>query len=104
MKDLQPKHCARILRVLAEPERLRIIQCLSEGPKNVSELAQLLGRHVVKVSHHLSVLRQAGLDDDHRESRFVIYQLHPDVNRPASDAETEEHLDLSCCRLQIPKQ
>src|SRR5262245_36092358 len=63
MKDLKPKQCARILRVLAEPERLRIIQCLSGGPKNVSEIAQLLGRHVVKVSHHLSVLRQAGLVD-----------------------------------------
>ncbi len=102
MKDLQPKRCARILRVLAEPERLRIIQCLSDGPKNVSALATLLGRHVVKVSHHLSVLRQAGLVEDQRQGRYVIYQLHPDVYRPA-DGNGNDHLDLGCCRLEVPK-
>ncbi len=104
MKDLQPKRCARLLRILAEPERLRIIQCLSDGPKNVSEIAELLDRHVVKVSHHLSVLRQAGLVEDERQGRFVVYRLHPDVYRPACNTETKEHLDLGCCRLEVPRE
>ena len=103
MKDLEPKRCARILRVLADPERLRIIQCLSAGPRNVSELAALLGRAVVKVSHHLSVLRQAGLVEDERQGRYVVYRLHPDVYRPAG-ANGDEHLDLGCCRLEVPKE
>jgi ArsR family transcriptional regulator len=102
MKDLQPKRCARLLRVLAEPERLRIIQCLRLGPRNVGDLAEVLGKHVAKVSHHLSVLRQAGLVEDLREGRHIIYSLHPEVYRPCCEGETREHLDLGCCRLEMP--
>jgi DNA-binding transcriptional ArsR family regulator len=104
MKDPQPKQCSRLLRVLAEPERLRIIHCLSSGPKNVGEIAELLGKHVVSVSHHLGVLREAGLVEDQRHGRFVIYQLSPDVYQPGGKAEASDHLDLGCCRLEIPKE
>jgi DNA-binding transcriptional ArsR family regulator len=104
MKDLEPKRCSRILRVLADPERLRIIQLLSAGPKNVGEIARLLGRHVVKVSHHLRVLRQAELVEDHREGRFVIYQLNPEIYKPAGSRESCDCLNLGCCRLEVPKE
>ena len=50
MEDpLQPDRCARLLKSVADPERLRIIQCLREGPKNVSELAALLGEGSVQM-------------------------------------------------------
>jgi DNA-binding transcriptional ArsR family regulator len=104
MKDpLQPKHCARLLRAIADPERLRIIRCLREGPRNVSEIAQLLDAPIVMVSHHLGVLRQAGLVQDEKQGRFVIYRLHPDVYQPEGNGDTE-HLDLGCCRLEIPRE
>ena len=87
MKDaLQPDRCARMLRALADPERLRIITCLREGPRNVSELAALLHAEVVNVSHHLGVLRHAGVVCDEKQGRFVVYRLHPDVFRPGDDA------------------
>jgi len=104
MKDaLQPDRCARMLRALADPERLRIITCLREGPRNVSELAGLLHAEVVNVSHHLGVLRHAGVVCDEKRGRFVVYRLHPDVFRPGDDAPAPEHLDLGCCRLEIPR-
>jgi ArsR family transcriptional regulator len=103
MQDpIQPERCARLLRALADPERLRIVRCLREGARNVSELADLLQSPVVNVSHHLGVLRQAGLVQDRKEGRFVVYQLHPDVFQPADKRQGAEHLDLGCCRLEIP--
>jgi DNA-binding transcriptional ArsR family regulator len=104
MEDhLESDRCARLLRAVADPERLRIIQVLRGGPKNVSELAALLGeKEIVNVSHHLGVLRNAGLVRDRKQGRFVIYSLHPDIFQPAGDA-ANDHLNLGCCRLEIPK-
>jgi ArsR family transcriptional regulator len=105
MEDpLQPEHCARLLRAVADPERLRIIRCLRHGPLNVSELAAQLQAEVVKVSHHLGVLRQAKLVLDQKQGRYVVYQLHPDVFQPGNASEDTEYLDLGCCRLEIPKE
>jgi ArsR family transcriptional regulator len=104
-ESLEPEHCARMLRALADPERLRIVHCLRGGPRNVSELAGLLGAEVVNVSHHLGVLRHAGLVLDEKRGRFVLYRLHPDIFRPTADpGAPAEHLDLGCCRLEIPKE
>ena len=86
-----------MLRALADPERLRLIHCLRDGPRNVTELAGLVGGEVVNVSHHLGVLRHAGVVLDEKQGRFVVYRLHPDVFH-----STGEHLDLGCCRLELP--
>jgi ArsR family transcriptional regulator len=102
--SLQSKHCARLLRAVADPERLRIIQCLRTGPKNVSELAELLEAEIVNVSHHLGVLRQAGLVEDEKQGRFVLYRLHPSVFHQTTAARTMDYLDFGCCRIEIPKQ
>ncbi len=98
-EPLQPDRCARALRALADPERLRIIHCLRGGARNVSELAALLDAEIVNVSHHLGVLRHAGLVQDEKQGRFVVYRLHPDV---FSAGGNSEHLDLGCCRLELP--
>jgi DNA-binding transcriptional ArsR family regulator len=98
---LDPDRCARMLKATADPERLRIIQCLRKGPRNVGEIATELGDEVVNVSHHLGVLRTAGIVRDERQGRFVVYQLHPDVFQPSP--ASNDHLDFGCCRLEIPK-
>ncbi len=99
--SLQPDLCARMLKALADPDRLRIVRCLRDGAKNVSEIATALNAPIVNVSHHLGVLRQAGLVQDEKQGRFVVYRLHPDVFHP--EGGRSEHLDLGCCRLEIPK-
>jgi len=105
MKDpLQPQHCARLLRALADPDRLRIIRLLRDGPKPVKDVAALLDAQVVNVSHHLGVLRNAGLVHDEKQGRFVLYHLSPEVFQPAEPGGTTEHLNLGCCRLEIPKR
>jgi ArsR family transcriptional regulator len=103
-ESLEPQRCARLLRAVADPERLRIIRCLRTGPLNVSELAAQLGAEIVNVSHHLGVLRQAGLVQDQKQGRFVLYRLHPDVFKPTTDQDSTDFLDLGCCRLEMPKE
>ena len=38
---------------------------------------------MVKVSHHLGVLRSANVVQTHKEGKFVIYALHPEIPAPA---------------------
>jgi len=98
MRDrLQSSRCARMLKALADPDRLKIIQCLQTGPKNVSQLSELLRRELVNVSHHLSVLRHARLVRATRRGNFVEYSLHPSL-MPTKEAA--DGLDLGCCRIE----
>jgi len=59
-------------RVLAEPLRLRILQTLRHGEKNVSELTSILGTTQPNVSKHLRVLQEAGLIG-RRQSGTAVY-------------------------------
>jgi DNA-binding transcriptional ArsR family regulator len=101
-EPLQPQQCARKLSALAAPERLRIISLLRQGPLNVSEIEEQLGIKLVNVSHHLSVLRHAGLVEAEKRGRFVYYSLPPGALCPDGPDGTTEHLDLGCCRLELP--
>ncbi len=99
---LQPERCAHLLNALAAPERLRIIRFLRDGRRNVTEIAEMLDTAAVNVSHHISVLRHAGLVSGHKEGRFVFYSLVPGLLSPTDDAADTDSLDLGCCRLQLP--
>lgn len=94
---------ARLLAAVADPSRLRIIQCLRSGPQTVGRIAEAVQLAVVNASHHLGVLRQAGIVQDHKRGRFVEYQLHPDVFQPAGKSGEAEMLKLGGLRLELPK-
>lgn len=96
----QAKQCAELLQAIAEPNRIRIIDCLRTGSKNVTELAKLLSVEIVNVSHHLGVLRQAGLVQDEKNGRFVVYSLHP--KHFSNDSQKATYLDLGWCKVEIP--
>lgn len=104
MKDeLQPQRCAKLLSALAAPERLRIIRFLGAGPRNVTEIAEMLNTALVNASHHLSVLRQAKLVAAKKQGRFVLYSLKPGVLKLDEVQASKEHIELGCCRLEIPR-
>jgi ArsR family transcriptional regulator len=72
---------APVLAALADPVRLRIISMLSaafEGRACGCELEGPLGLSQPTVSHHLKVLREAGLVTSEREGRWVHYRLIQD--------------------------
>ncbi|MBN9523230.1 winged helix-turn-helix transcriptional regulator [bacterium] len=100
---LQPQKCALLLSALAAPERLKIVRFLSDGPRCVSDIADMLRVPAVNVSHHLNVLKQAGLIRGKKAGRFVHYGLTPGVLEEAVAAGVpREALNLGCCRLELP--
>ena len=60
-------HVARFFQALAEPMRLKILNGLRDGEKNVSELVEVSGGTQANVSKHLALLRDAKIIK--RESR-----------------------------------
>lgn len=69
---------AAVLRVLADATRLRVFLVLRQGETCVCEVATTLGLAENLVSHHLGVLRRAGLVEARRDptdARWVYYQL-----------------------------
>lgn len=56
-------------RLLAHPTRLAIVDALADGPRGVTELADIAGVHPNTVRSHLSLLREAGLLDVESQHR-----------------------------------
>lgn len=71
---------AAVLRVLAHPQRLRIVELLADGPKHVGELAQRLELAQNAVSQHLNFMKAHGILESKREGRSVSYSvIHPNA-------------------------
>jgi DNA-binding transcriptional ArsR family regulator len=66
---------ARILKALAHPSRLYMIDVLSKGERCVCELTALVGADMSTVSKHLSVLKSAGIVADDKRGMQVYYSL-----------------------------
>jgi DNA-binding transcriptional ArsR family regulator len=87
--------CASLLAVLAEPCRLQIVTRLSHAPCIVSQLADEMGCSIVRVSHHLKILRMANLVRSVKRGKFVTYSLPPDLVKDGV-------FDLGCFCLSVP--
>lgn len=66
---------ARIIKALAHPTRLFIVDELSRGERCVCELTEMIGVEMPTVSRHLSQLRNAGILEDEKRGAQVFYKL-----------------------------
>lgn len=66
---------AKILKAMAHPSRLLIIDELAGGERCVCELTEMIGADMSTVSKHLSVLKSAGLVSDEKRGLQVFYTL-----------------------------
>jgi DNA-binding transcriptional ArsR family regulator len=66
---------AQILKCLAQPRRLMILDYLHAGEKSVGELAELLGLPQPNVSQHLAALRAQDIVATRREGNIIFYSL-----------------------------
>jgi ArsR family transcriptional regulator len=67
---------ARILKAMAHPSRLMMIDAMNEGGEIcVCDLVDLVGSDQSTVSKHLGVLKQAGLVEDRKEGQRSFYRL-----------------------------
>jgi DNA-binding transcriptional ArsR family regulator len=65
------------LNALAEPNRLRIVELLRDGPRPVGEIARRLKLRQPQASKHLHVLNAAGIVIVHPVAQQRLYQLRP---------------------------
>jgi len=66
---------ARVIKALAHPSRLFIVDRLAEHEYCVNELTALIGSDMSTVSKHLSVLKNAGVVQDQKRGASVYYSL-----------------------------
>lgn len=89
--------CASRLKLLSDPTRLRVMRLLLEAPSHVGDLQQRIDIEQSLLSHHLRVLRDAGLVSSERDGKAVLYRVAPEVI-----AQTRgEAIDLGCCVLSF---
>jgi DNA-binding transcriptional ArsR family regulator len=77
VEDLEStrRRSAAVARALADPKRLCVLQCLSDGELSVSDLSDRVGCHVPNMSQHLAVLRNSGLVLTRRDGNAIYYRL-----------------------------
>jgi ArsR family transcriptional regulator len=71
---------ARWLKVICEPNRLLLLEKIIEGVQCNCEIGEALQMAPNLISHHLSVLREAGLIETERDpvdGRWVYYSINP---------------------------
>jgi DNA-binding transcriptional ArsR family regulator len=66
---------ADLCKSLADAKRLMILNGLKDGPKSVSQLAELAGLKQSNASQHIGVLRRAGVVRPERQGNVVYYSL-----------------------------
>ena len=71
---------ARVLRVLAHPHRLKIIELLADRKLTVGEVADAVGIAPNACSQHMNMMKAHGLLTSRREGRTILYQAdNPDA-------------------------
>ena len=63
------------IAAVGEPTRLAILRILATGEKTVTELAKVCQVEIVNISHHLNLMKAAGLVTAERDGRFMRYNL-----------------------------
>lgn len=90
--------CARSLKALADETRLGVIELLLDGPLHVGPMQEQLRVEQSLFSHHLRILRDAGLVVAQRDGKSVLYCLAPGVSRTRSG----RGINLGCCEISFP--
>ena len=85
----------KALRCLADPSRLRLLEALLDGPRDVGALAEHAGLKEYNASRHLAALKAAGLVERKVVGQKRIYAL----SRACEVAvrRKSRNLDLGCC-------
>lgn len=87
MSDIESR--AQVFKALSDQLRLAILDQLAGGPRCVCDIRDELDIAGNLLSHHLKVLRQAGLVHSERDGRWVIYALDEEGLAQVRDALPE---------------
>lgn len=94
MESMDERALAQVadyFRAMSEPQRLKILNALREGPRNVGELTLALACSQANVSKHLAVLAKVGLVERAAQGTSVYYRI--------ADPRTYNLCDLVCGQI-----
>lgn len=80
--------CCQVLQALSDPTRLKILHQLKKQEKCVSAICTCFDITQPSVSHHLDILKRAGLVKSRKEGREVYYSYNGDMI-------------IECCGMQF---
>ena len=92
------RNAIKTLKAMADPTRLRILRLLLQRDLCVCELMFILGMEQSRVSHHMRVLRDAGIAEDVRDGRWIIYRVPEEARMLLEglfDGALQERIGLS---------
>ena len=92
LPDAALQMIAARFRALAEPVRLRLLNTLMSGERNVTQLVESTNTGQANVSRHLAVLREAGMIAMRREGLTTVCSI--------CDPSVFEICDIMCKRLR----
>ena len=72
------EHLASVAKAMSHPVRLELMEHLGQGERSVEILAGLVGQSMANTSHHLLLLRRAGLAEARKDGVHVYYRLSGD--------------------------
>jgi len=103
--DPRSEILGRFFQVLADTTRVRILELLLDGERNVSELVDALGMQQGRVSSHLACLKWCGFVATRRDGKFIYYRVTDDRVRDLMNLARELLADnagevASCLRLE----
>ena len=98
---LRPDACAAIFSALSAPERIKILRFLRDGERNVSQIADMLRTAPVNVSHHVAVMKYAGLIQSRKDGRFMMYSLLPGLSVQTPQGSGLMRLETAACAIEL---
>lgn len=75
LDDRALEYVAKYFKALAEPMRLKVLNALQDGEKNVSQLTEMSGGTQANISKHLSLLTQYNLVKRESRGTSVYYKI-----------------------------
>ena len=66
-------------KALSDPTRREILSLLKQGSMTAAQIGEHFDTSGATVSHHLTILRQAGLIEDRKSGKYIYYELNTTV-------------------------
>jgi DNA-binding transcriptional ArsR family regulator len=73
--DEEARNIASFFKAISDPARVKMICALANGELCVCELMEAMGMQQSVVSHHLKILKYAGIVSDRRSGKWINYSL-----------------------------
>lgn len=70
---------AETFKALSDPTRREILNLLRDGPLAAGKIVERFDMTGATISHHLSILKQAGIIDDEKRGKYIYYYLNTSV-------------------------